>query len=286
MYFFIKNRTKYDEWLSMLLFGLSFSLKPFAIFILIPVVAYRHKKIIKCILLYVVAALPLLAFKLFNLNNSAGTTGMRFLDYLFEASYENGLWPIPLFIITYAIICFWAFHKKYDDHEPLKIWYIALLSMLPFYVFISWHPQWIALYAMLFVILAAAYKNKKQILFFDVIFSICFIGYIWSGFGTGFAAESMAWSPMSTLLPLSRYDLPFVGTQILPGGRGVSVYSAIMIAVIIFMVYCMNPWKYKEEYDDLRQEITKKELIYARLRFLVPMIFYLSIMLSWYVLSL
>ncbi|MEG2189724.1 MAG: hypothetical protein RRY08_07815, partial [Christensenella sp.] len=168
MYMFLRDKTKYDKWFSAVIFGLSFTVKPFALFIWIPIVLYRNKKVLKCICLFALSFLPLLLFRLpYMFGAAPSTTSGRFLDYLFGSSYSNGIWTIPIFAVAYVLICLWAYFKDYEDGNSIKVWYVALLAMCPFYVLVPWHPQWIMLFVVIFSVLAAVNKNKKKVLLFD-----------------------------------------------------------------------------------------------------------------------
>ncbi|MEG0397052.1 MAG: hypothetical protein RR612_10010 [Oscillospiraceae bacterium] len=281
MYMFLRDKTKYDKWFSAVIFGLSFTVKPFALFIWIPIVLYRNKKVLKCICLFALSFLPLLLFRLpYMFGAAPSTTSGRFLDYLFGTSYSNGIWTIPIFAVAYVLICLWAYFKDYEDGNSIKVWYVALLAMCPFYVFVSWHPQWIMLFVVIFSVLAAVNKNKKKVLLFDGVLALGLIAFMWNAFGEAFGQLGVRVGPISKFFTYN-IETPFLGNTIFPGDL-LTVYIAISIAVIVFVTYCLNPWKFKGDYE-LGTELTKADSMYARLRLLIPIIVFAIPMILWIV---
>ncbi len=277
---FLDDAKKQNVFISALLFGLSFSIKPLAVFLFLPILLYRYKNILRCALLLLISMIPVVLFKMPYMG-APSTMSSRFIDYLFGTAYANGVWIIPVFILSYAIVCLWAYHARYEEHNHIKTIYIGLLGMMPFYAFISWHPQWLLLFGSLSAILVACNKNKGKLLLFDGVLSVAFIGFLWQAFGTAFKNGTIPLGIMAKV-NVFRMETPFLGDNIFPP-EYVTAYIAVMIAVIVFSAYCLNPWKFGEEYTGLQAELTVRDMWYARLRFLIPLAIYLVPMLIWIV---
>ncbi len=279
-FFYISGRKPSRQILALLFFGISFCIKPFGLFILIPILLYREKNILKVAAGLLISLVPLALCKLpFFGTVSAGSS--RFFHFFSTSSYGMG---IPMFCIAYVIICLVAYHIKSDDASPLKYIYIAMLSILPLFVFVSWNPQWIMLFLPFFALLVSFNRQKSKFILYSVLSSIAYIAYIWThwlqymdGLNT-FGEHSVTNSFMQQYLNLD-VNTPTLTARLFPVQLDL-YYVAIVIAIMIFIVWKMNPFKNASDYD-LNGELTVRERIYLRLHYIIPLLVFSIPVLIW-----
>jgi hypothetical protein len=279
-FFYIPDGKPSGKIPALLFFGLSFCIKPFGLFILIPVLLYSEKNILKAAAGFLISLIPLVLCKLPFLGN-VPAAGSRFLHFFSASSYGMG---ISMFCIAYVIVCLTAYHIKPDDPSPLKYIYIAMLSILPLFVFVTWNPQWIMLFIPFFALLVSFNRQKSKFLLYSALSSIAYIAYIWTHWLqytnglNAFGEHSVTNSFMQQYLNLNA-GAPAITSGLFPI-RLELYYAAIVIAVMIFIVWKINPFKNASDYD-LNGSLSVRERIYLRLHFIIPLLVFSVPVLIW-----
>ena len=146
IYFFLRDEKKVDLPLAMLLFGLSFSIKGVTLFVVAPMVLYRYKNLFKLAGCFILSLTPMLIQRLLY-GGSPAFTGQAghaggYLVTLVAPFIDNGIFKTSLFFFTFALLCLFAYLRKYEEGQPIKLLYFGQLGAAAFLCLALWHPQW------------------------------------------------------------------------------------------------------------------------------------------------
>lgn len=191
VYYYIKN--DYKKFLIVMTFAISF--KIFAVFIAIPLVLYKEKRILYIIRDGIVLLLASAFFKAlfwgkqrdyYNIEyfHSPDQYTNGWLYRMFKIRFPGGIGEISLFILFFVLICGCAyFLRKREEKEIETVLLYAFLAYLNFFLFIAAHPQWIVLFIPFLYLFALARKEHYRLnmilaTLIDVMFFIC-LSYQW-----------------------------------------------------------------------------------------------------------
>ncbi len=167
-----------------LFMGVGGVFKFFAFLVFIPLLLLKEKRIIKILLYSLLSMFLYLPTTLLFLGRMSGSS--VFLGQIFErflsSTLSVGFADLSLFLLIYAVLCFYCFlRKKSEDIGYISV-YLPLLVFALLLFFINWHPQWF-LYLIPFSVLTAfLQKNRIPWWIVDIImcfgfFATCFIEF-------------------------------------------------------------------------------------------------------------
>lgn len=282
LYFFLREKKKSDIPIAMLLFGLSFSIKLISAFIIIPLIAYRYKNVIKLAGLYLLSLVPL-AIQILLYSGSAAFTGSAmgssvFAQRLIGMSVGSSWHIIAIFVVIWACICLFAYFADYESGNTIKPIYICLVAATAFFCCIEWHPQWFILLAPFSVWTTAMHKKRNRFYIFDIALTCMWLAVTWIAFPY-FEEAALQAGGLHDLF--EHVTEPLVSTSLLPE-QFLQGYLGVMTAVLLISAVLKNPWKFKEEYNaEFIPE--KQDKLYAYGRFAAPVAFFLAPVLIWVV---
>lgn len=166
----IKEYLKSDKvtWKFLLIFSFAGSLKVFALFIMIPLILLKEKRIIHvlidllCGLIFTISSIVPYGWRT-DYHESSDFLNEIMTERLFLAVFPAGNADIPIFISLLVAIFVWAYIKKLETLEEYYYYvpWIGLLVFANFFIFVFAHPYWIVLLAP-FVVLVMS-QNVKDV---------------------------------------------------------------------------------------------------------------------------
>lgn len=254
IYFYLKDDLKKFT----LFFTIAISLKLFALFIYIPLLIFKEKKIWKIIIYAICSLILVILPKIIYWNAPLYYESMhQFEESMFNKfsiSYIMGPYgKISIFIILYAFICFWCYHKKTDNKKLQNIYtmYIPLIVFGFFILFGEIHPQWSILVIPYIIFFLVYNKQNREInIILESIFSITLLAVLYSIFTWVFAPSLFSSLIIGDIFPQSNginqlNILKYLNVeQILP------IISGIMLASFIYFLWINWPEKItNKEYE-------------------------------------
>lgn len=269
IYYYLKD----DHKKFLFFFAIATSLKLFALFLFVPLLLLKEKKILK-ILLNLLGAVSLVLFaKIIYWNAPMYQISMSsFEDNMFQR-LNGGLIATPLgnisiFITCYVLICCWCYHKNFTDKKLFNLYtmYIGLGVYGLFTIFCQIHPQWTIL-MMPYLIFFLVYnkQDRKLNILLEMAFTACtlltlYMVYTWV-FTTGLT-DHMLFEQI--------FNLPTVTTGLPILERFVpyqSIINAVVLATFVYFMWINKPEKL------LKQEKSEKwehGLLCLRMSIIVP----------------
>lgn len=191
VYMFMKG--DYGKFLIVMSFAVSF--KIFAIFIAVPLVLYKQKKILyiirDCIALLLASVFFNVLFwgkttdyydKLYFHSPDQYTTG--WIQRMFEVEFPAGIGNISVFILFFVLLCGYAyFGNKKEGQDAKTAVLFSFLTFLNFFIFIAAHPQWIVLLIPFVYLIAMCRESHYRFnlvlaTLIDIMFFVC-MSYRW-----------------------------------------------------------------------------------------------------------
>lgn len=151
--------------------SLAIMLKTFPLLIFVPLILLVEKRILH-ILKYLAAGISsTLVFKLiFGMNYGYTATQEKLGDYygfmgrLFGSGVFVGHGMVAFFVLIVIVLCIYAYEKRCAREELWK--YVIVMPLVvfgAFAIFVTWHPQWLAILAP-FMALAISVDKKRMIM--------------------------------------------------------------------------------------------------------------------------
>lgn len=175
-------------WKFLLIFAFASSLKIFAMFVFIPLVMLREKRILAVVGDLAVGTVFILASLLpyagrADYVESTSILNDVMVDRIFETVFPAGNLEIPAFLTILVGICIWAYATKIKDREQYLYYanWIALAVFADFFIFVIAHPYWIVLLAPYVVLLIMMNPERMKInilleFFMEVAITIVYCG--------------------------------------------------------------------------------------------------------------
>lgn len=175
-------------WKFLLIFAFASSLKIFAMFVFIPLVMLREKRILAVIGDLVAGTVFILASLLpyagrADYVESTSILNDVMVDRMFETVFPAGNLEIPIALTVLVGICIWAYATKIESREEYLYYvnWIALAVFADFFIFVFAHPYWIVLLAPYVVLLIVMNPERMKInilleFFMEVAVTIVYLG--------------------------------------------------------------------------------------------------------------
>jgi len=137
--------------LFLLFFCLAIQCKSFSIFLYIPLILLKEKRILKVIseILFPLVVSFLIGLP-FSLLDPAGVASKKprlwvMLDFMTRTKVNLMGVDIPILLILFVAVCMFAYRKNVPSKESMAKWYmyICILGMLPILIGQLSYPQWI-----------------------------------------------------------------------------------------------------------------------------------------------
>lgn len=284
VYFFIREKCRWDMAVSMLLFGLSFATKPYALVIFIPLLAYRFKKLYAAAGYGFLSLVPYILCRLIYMKSKAfagqAEDSTHFILRFFVVNIDNSCFKIPVYFLLFFLLTMVAYGIEYDVKNKIKALYILLPAAAIFYTFVLWHPQWITLIIPFLAITTAVSSKKAIYMALDIALGISYALHtieLWPQFDIALITSSF----FSRFLKCS-YS-PFFLFKYFPT-KYVGVYSSAVLAVLFANCILKNPFRNGSQYGNA-VEISGKDRLYAYLRFIFGVGFYVGSMVLWFLMN-
>lgn len=165
--YYIKNNKKRF----ILFFAIAITMKLFALFIFIPLILLKEKKIVK-ISFYFILGLSILISQgiIFKKPESAEGCANNMIGYIFSGKICDA----SIFIILFFCLCVYCYLKKEVTKESTLL--IAFAGMGSFFLFNFAHPYWIILFCPYLCILVFAFPEYTKVnCILETILSITYI---------------------------------------------------------------------------------------------------------------
>lgn len=272
LYYYFKN----DTVKFVLFFGFAITFKYFALFVFIPLLLLREKKIWRILRDAFCVLIPFIVEVSVYIHSAAfrsGVFGFRATNYILNASIRLSITEVKLFILVWSLLCAWAFFtNSLSSHDEVK-WalYFCNLILFPLFGLSIWHPQWL-LFMIPFLVMAAFINKRPDVYFLlDILMMIFFIGFTVVTFTHNVDQD------MFKLGILGRYVKDRIGAQLIMADLFLikdkslwySGFSAILLVSVIFKhpKFCLE--NFKENIDKYWGIIRARFLIGIAV-FLVP----------------
>lgn len=184
-------RTDKITWKFLLIFSFAASLKIFALFIFIPLVFLREKRILAVLwdmfvgCWFILASLIPYAWRE-DYVESTSILNNAMVERLFRTSFPGGNTDIPIFVVLLVGICIWAYMKKITEKNEYFVYvtWIAACVFAAFFTFVFSHPYWIILLAPYVVILVIINTPQMKVnIILEFIMSVSATIFYCASFG-------------------------------------------------------------------------------------------------------
>ncbi len=147
LFFLLAGLSRYlkkDMKKAMIYMGISTVCKFFALLVIIPLVFYAEKKLVKAAGYLLLSLWLYIPTTLLFLGRTAGSGSFTALmiERLFRTELPNGFAGVSLFLTVYAVIVFLSYIASSDDLGSV-IYRIPLAVYGALFLTITWHPQWL-----------------------------------------------------------------------------------------------------------------------------------------------
>ena len=238
----------------LLWFLVAVTLKLFAVFIFIPLVLLREKRLPRAIAQIAVGLLGLLLCRLLYRGNvafasSTGGFTDQMLDRLRIAGFDwqSGL-PVPLFVVFMVGLAIFAYAKRTSTPRELQAFaiYLSLAAFLVFCAIVPLNPYWIALVAPFSILIIFAnprYLTLNSLLEVSIFTSLFLIYMLvgYSMYNSGIFRDLLFGQFIAPASP-QRFYAPGDILRVLGlGGNNVVFLVGFMIACVIAVLIVNYP---------------------------------------------
>lgn len=161
----VRALLKDKELLFCLFMGIAVCCKFFALFVAVPVILLRHKKLWQIIKNLLLCMLPWAATTLLFMGRT-GNSG-NFTAAMLVRLFEAKLGQLPLFPACYILLLLVCYLRPRSDAKGLlgDGAFAGLAVFGAMLLFVDWHPQW-AVLMIPFWVLAVALQNNKRLYYY------------------------------------------------------------------------------------------------------------------------
>ena len=247
LYVYLNDKSKL-WWLKFtLLFGFSFTIKQLTVFIWLPLLLYREKRILhlfKHIIVgfsfYIMETLifwPSDYFREHVLNS-------HFIMFMTRMTLNNGMCSISIWGILFGLILCFCFFTEYDDENPYKALWICMLGPICILLTCHWTINWILLYTPMLMILIFNSKERNKYYLTELGFCLIFIlmlfyqqtnywGYVY--YGEGMLDYS--------ILGFLRDENDILLTTKLVSSSTYTIIMGVLYSILIYYIYSLSPFR-------------------------------------------
>lgn len=286
-------KTDKITWKFLLIFSFAASLKIFALFVFIPLVLLKEKRILAVIgdfmagLLFIALSLVPYAWRTDYHESSDFLTDIM-SQRLFSTSAPGGNSGIPIFAALLVAITIWAYVMEVKEKEDYLFYvnWIALAVFANFFITVFAHPYWIVLLEPYLVI---AYiqngKRRKVNLILEFFINAAISFYYVGSFGVYITENSFSYLVLSRIGFTVNGGIDSAGKIIEKLGINLPVFYSIFAACMIAFLVINYP-KYMPQTSEERQYARDDNkfdhgMIYLRL--LLVLVFILANILVSYI---
>lgn len=168
----IREYVKSDKitWKFLVIFSFAASLKIFALFVFIPLVLLREKRILYVIWDFLIGMVFILLCVLpyagrADYKEATSILNDVMVERMFTTTFPAGNMEIPAFLTILVGIGIWAYVKKVESKEQYFYYanWISLAVFAGFFIFVYAHPYWIVLLAPYMILLLVANEKRTKI---------------------------------------------------------------------------------------------------------------------------
>ena len=175
----------------LLCFGLALTFKYTALFVFIPLLLLREKKIPKIILYCGLVFVPYAAEYLLYMHSEVfrsyvfgiGSSGDRPTGYIENAALFTGFtfggnlrFVIYILVVVFALICAYAYFTDVKEAEEGRFGlHLCCLSLAAFFCLSKWHSHWLMPLFAFTTVSTLMSRRKKAMIALDLLFGVLFI---------------------------------------------------------------------------------------------------------------
>ncbi|ADO38800.1 EpsG family protein [Eubacterium callanderi] len=278
IYSFIKKETKKF----ILWFVLANTMKLFSVFIFIPLVLLKEKKIFKATIQILLGLLGIIICKLLFRGNAAyiastksfsGDMLARLEGTSINWQYDNYL--IPFFVVVFVGICIFSYIRHCDSkYEIGKVAvYISLVVFYAFLAFVPFNPYWMVLVTPYSVL--AIFLNPKYLKINILLDSV--IGFILVWLSTLINYWVFSVGMMNNMLLshifMPNYQIRFYNLRELIQSLDLEKFSNFLVAILIACIIAFIILNYPKRENIFQTNNEKIERSMVWLRAFVPCVF-------------
>ncbi len=275
-YYISDDKKKYLFW-----FSVAVTFKMFALFVFIPLVLAKEKKIIS-IFINLVSGIAFLFLcknvqKFFFVVSDAGVSYLKnhLLPFIFQGQISFVYGASSIFIICFVLLCLYAyFIVRPEQIGEMKQWvvYIGFLGFLVFFVTSMTHPQWSILLLPFssLLVFGCGKSDQKVGLLLDTVFSAGLLLAEIIQFGEVFSIRTGVYLLPGKLFYDGKTNLDYSVRDLLAKHiTGIDIGyinligGGIFVAGIIFFAYWAKPKMKEREYAKI--EISFENIILIRM---------------------
>lgn len=258
-YYFQKN----SLFLFSLFFGLTLTFKGFPLFLFIPLLLLKEKRVLHCLLYLGVLLLPYQLEKLLFSNSPAFLESTKSLTTLGLFRIQGLVFEISnfqhtaIFPAIWTFICGWAYTlelKNHEEHYKYSL-FIGLTVFTLFFILVDCHPQWFIYFTPFFALLVLFYIKPQLLFQLEILLTLTFIfvvytkypqnvdlnlmaSGIWAQFNpTVWDERLMPWILNQAHRPLTVWVLDTIPFKSVPGKSA----SGVLMGIILLYIWCLSP---------------------------------------------
>lgn len=280
VYGYIKN----DNKMFLFWFAVAVTFKMFALFVFVPLVLLREKRLIRVIITIIEGGSLLLFFKIFQklyfIPSQVGEEYLsgHFSGYVFQSQIGFAYGGVSIFFLAFLLVCMYCYFRKKPNEQEMGRWaiYVSFLGLAVFFITSLTHPQW-SLLLLPFSVLMICCENEQDMkigMWIDTIFSTGlllaeFIYYAWV-----FNIKTSVYTLAGKLFYDGKKDIGYsisamIG-EMLPGFNIDYlrlIGGGVFVAGILFYLYWSHPQTDKKKFAEL--EISYESIIILRILLMV-----------------
>ncbi|MDQ5984043.1 MAG: hypothetical protein RUMPE_01074 [Eubacteriales bacterium SKADARSKE-1] len=268
IFYYLKGYTKRF----VLFFALAISLKLFALFIFIPLLLLKEKRILRILALLICSgSVYILSFLIFHpMPQQEKNLHTGLMGYLFKNKWPLVTSEVSIFVVAMVCLCFYCYLKKWDETLKIRPIYISFLAMVILFTCSLTHPQWIILLIPYLCILTFAHQdNIKNNILIETLLSGSFALSLMLSWGFVYEMTNINNFLLSKVLgKVSEHCVHYsIGTILAVAIKSENVRSYIgstllgifVASIIVFAVY--NYYSLLKRKDSVQGMLIKQESV-------------------------
>lgn len=274
-YYYIQGNNR----LFILWFAVAMPFKLFAMFVYIPLILLKEKKVVKVIIEFLLGSSFLIFCKIIQgavfIQDTSGADYLsdHLLTFIFQSQLGLVYGSSSIFFVLFILVCFFCYFKETPNEKEIGKWaiYVSLLGLLSFFIGSLTHPQW-SLLLLPFCALCVCCADKEQVkngMLIETVFSTGLllsqlIYYYWV-----FNIKTGVYTVAGKLFYDGQKDLSYSVRDILGKIAGMDAGNLNLIGGGVFLagVICFLFWSYpdRREIKFAQTDLSNRALIGIRL---------------------